>query len=139
MSTVSRVGSLASKISSMGLCLVLVGTMVLIPAKAAAEPMREFIMSCTYGVLAGTLVGGASLAFSDKPGDNLNKVARGASIGLYAGILLGAYIAYGVPIDNPDDVATMRFTEPPRLIVQPLISNERGLEGGAATLTAYRF
>ena len=110
------------------------------PQKANAEPMREFIMSCTYGVLAGTLVGGASLAFSDKPGDNLNKVARGASIGLYAGILLGAYVIYGVPNDNrEDDVATRAYQDPPRLIVAPLISSERGIEGASASLTAYRF
>ncbi len=54
-------------------------------------------MSATYGVLAGTLVGAASLAFTDRPGDNLNRVARGASFGLYAGILLGVYIVYVVP------------------------------------------
>src|SRR3569623_2971746 len=55
---------------------------------------REFIMSCTYGVMAGTLVGGASLAFTTQPSENLNRVARGASIGLYAGILLGLYVVY---------------------------------------------
>ena len=64
---------------------------------SAQAPGREFIMSCTYGVLAGTLVGAASLAFVDKPGDNLNKVARGASIGLYTGILLGLYVLYVIP------------------------------------------
>lgn len=64
---------------------------------AEANPMREFTMSCTYGVLAGTLVGAATLAFTDQPGDNLNKVARGASLGLYAGILLGLYVVYMVP------------------------------------------
>src|SRR6185437_13906171 len=58
---------------------------------------REFISSCTYGVLAGTLVGLASLAFTKDPGHNLSHVARGASIGLYAGILLGLYVVYVVP------------------------------------------
>ena len=66
-----------------------------LPAKA--NPEREFIMSCTYGVLAGTLVGAASLAFVDKPGDNLQRVARGASLGLYAGIALGVYTVYYLP------------------------------------------
>lgn len=68
---------------------------------AQAEPMREFIMSCSYGVLAGTLVGAASLAFTDQPGDNLNRVARGASLGLYAGIALGFYVAYMIPNEEP--------------------------------------
>ena len=66
-----------------------------LPAQANSE--REFIMSCTYGVLAGTLVGAASLAFVDKPGDNLQRVARGASLGLYAGIALGVYTVYYLP------------------------------------------
>ncbi|MCM2282550.1 MAG: hypothetical protein NDI61_11970 [Bdellovibrionaceae bacterium] len=74
--------------------------LVLLPRPARAEPMREFVMSCSYGVLAGTLVGAATLAFTDRPGDNLNKIARGASLGLYAGMLLGAYVIYGVPDED---------------------------------------
>lgn len=62
-----------------------------------ASPTREFIMSCTYGVMAGTLVGAASLAFTKKPSENLSKVARGASLGLYTGILLGVYVVYVIP------------------------------------------
>lgn len=58
---------------------------------------REFLMSCTYGVLAGTLVGTASLAFEDQPGDKLHRIARGASLGLYSGVLLGLYVVYVVP------------------------------------------
>lgn len=54
-------------------------------------------MLTTYGVLAGTLVGVASLAFTSQPGDNLKNIAKGASLGLYAGILLGAYVVYVVP------------------------------------------
>src|SRR5581483_4418709 len=66
---------------------------------------REFITSCTYGVLAGTLVGAASLAFVSQPGQNMDHVARGASIGLYAGILLGLYVVYIVPglEDSPEE------------------------------------
>ena len=67
-------------------------------AQAAATPEREFIMSCTYGVMAGTLVGAATLAFSSSPGNNLQNVARGASLGLYLGIALGYYTAYLLPM-----------------------------------------
>lgn len=66
-------------------------------AQAKASTEKEFIMSCTYGLLAGTLVGAASLAFEDRPGDNLQRVARGASLGLYAGIALGFYTVYYLP------------------------------------------
>ena len=71
-------------------------------AQVQDNTSREFVMSCTYGVLAGTLVGAAMLAFTDQPGENLSKVARGASIGLYTGILLGLYVVYGVS-DGEED------------------------------------
>ncbi len=67
------------------------------PVRVQAEPVHEFLMSCTYGALAGTVIGAASLAFSQNPGQDLNAVARGASLGLYAGIILGIYVVYGVP------------------------------------------
>lgn len=113
------------------------------PKQAQAEPLRDFIMSCSYGVLAGTLVGAATLAFSDKPGDNLNKVARGASFGLYAGILLGLYVVYGVP--NQEEAAIRdqlgyQDSKPLnlRLVVAPVIG-DRGLEGGQVSYSVYRF
>lgn len=76
--------------------LIILGSFVSGP-QASADPGKEFIMSCTYGVLAGTLVGAATLAFEDKPGDNLQRIARGASLGLYAGIALGFYTVYVLP------------------------------------------
>jgi hypothetical protein len=60
-----------------------------------ANSGKEFTTSVIYGTLAGTLVGAASLAFTSSPADNLGNVARGASYGLYAGILLGLYVASG--------------------------------------------
>jgi hypothetical protein len=109
--------------------------------EAKAEPMREFILSCSYGVLAGTLVGAATLAFSDKPGENLNKVARGASIGLYGGILLGLYVVYAVPGIDEDEIASSKWTappEPPRFLLSPLVT-EQGLEGVSARLSLLKF
>jgi len=118
------------------------------PEQASAEPMRDFVMSASYGVLAGTLVGAATLAFSDKPGDNLNKVARGASLGLYAGILLGLYVVYGVP--NQEEAAIRDQLgeakpsdrpayEPPRLLVAPLLSDRGTLHGGEVSYQVLRF
>ena len=109
-----------------------------VPNTAKAEgTMREFVLSCSYGVLAGTLVGAATLAFSDKPGDNLNKIARGASLGLYAGMLLGFYVMYGDsgPDEDEEDIVMI---EPPRLLVAPIIA-DRGLEGAAAQYTVFKF
>lgn len=111
--------------------------------EAKAEPMREFIMSCSYGVLAGTLVGAATLAFSDRPGDNLNKVARGASFGLYAGILLGLYVVYGVPNQEEanirDQLGGFKPVTPPRLMIAPVISDRGAIEGGEFRYDVIRF
>ena len=100
-------------------------------------------MSCSYGVLAGTLVGAATLAFTEQPGQNLNKVARGASLGLYAGILLGLYVTNASAPEDEDAAAQLRNTtnfkmEPPRLQVFPLIT-ERGLDGLGAEFRLLNF
>lgn len=125
--------------------LVSLSMLVGIPTRVQADPMRDFVVSASYGVIAGTLVGAATLAFSDKPGDNLNKVARGASLGLYAGILLGAYIVYGTPNEDDEAAAAVaggvgfhdRLTNQGRsknrsLVVFPVIG-ERGVEGAGAS------
>lgn len=129
--------------------IVMAALTLVAPQRAKADPMREFIMSCSYGVLAGTLVGAATLAFSDKPGDNLNKVARGASIGLYAGILLGLYVVYGVPGEDEDVVmlnldssgektrADARASAA-NIALVPLVG-EKGIEGGAVFARVFSF
>lgn len=97
-------------------------------------------MSCTYGVLAGTLVGAASLAFTSKPGDNLNRVARGASIGLYTGILLGLYVIYIVPgmeSSESDENPVARMDLP--FVVGPTFTTDNRLDGFAADWTVLKF
>lgn len=44
--------------------------------------------SAGYGVVSGTLLGAATLAF----GGGGRNIAKGASIGLYAGLVFGAYV-----------------------------------------------
>ncbi|MBX3019439.1 MAG: hypothetical protein KF767_16250 [Bdellovibrionaceae bacterium] len=66
---------------------------VCLTTPAFASPMRTFLVSCAYGAGAGAVVGLTSLAFSDKPSENLSTVARGASLGLYVGIGVGLYLA----------------------------------------------
>ena len=101
---------------------------------------REFIMSCTYGVLAGTLVGAASLAFTSQPSESLNRVARGASIGLYSGILLGLYVVYIVP--GLEDGATeedplVKLDRIP--IISPIFASATKIDGVKADWTVLRF
>lgn len=148
--TIESMTGLKLSISSAMMIVLLAGTLVPRQAKAA-EPMRDFIMSCSYGVLAGTLVGAATLAFSDKPGDNLNKVARGASYGLYAGILLGLYVVYGVPNQEEAEIRdqlgqnqfksqfrSRKIAELPKFFVAPVMG-EKGLEGGEVRYNVFQF
>jgi len=52
------------------------------------------MLTATYGVIAGSLTGLASLAFYETPSNHSRNIAMGASLGLYVGILLGAYVVY---------------------------------------------
>ncbi len=74
-------------------------TTVTLPTRAfiGGDDTKVFLLTSTYGVMAGTLTGLASLAFYEDPSERLRNVAMGASIGLYAGIALGAYLTYAVP------------------------------------------
>lgn len=57
--------------------------------------LQAFMLTTTYGVIAGSLTGLASLAFYDKAGEHSRNIAIGASLGLYMGLLLGTYVVYG--------------------------------------------
>lgn len=129
---------------SVGRILFLVSVVLgFVGPRAHATPEKEFVMSCTYGVLAGTLVGAASLAFVDNPGDNLQTVARGASLGLYMGIGLGYYTAYILPkqlekqedkiLEGESDESSM-----PSFMVFP-IASEKGIDGVGGFIQFARF
>lgn len=56
---------------------------------AAMDPKaKAFAVMCGYGTVGGALLGFASMAF----GANSRAIAQGASLGLYAGIIFGAYV-----------------------------------------------
>lgn len=64
---------------------------VIKPQSAQAEipvKAKAVLTMAGYGVASGALLGFASMAF----GNSSRAVAQGASIGLYAGLLFGAYI-----------------------------------------------
>lgn len=104
-----------------------------------ADSSKSFFTSVVYGTVAGTLVGVATLAFTANPGDNLMNIARGASLGLYAGIILGTYLVYGTDDDNAagtvnpegvppaptDDGASNKSKDPLHgFAVYPLVQNQ---------------
>ena len=61
------------------------------PARASAEEnaFETVFKNAFYGGLAGALVGGATLAFKDKPGDHLNYIGIGAAVGVIVGTTFG--------------------------------------------------
>lgn len=65
---------------------------------AKVTNLKPFLITSTYGVIAGSLIGFGSLAFYETPRDNLRNVAIGASLGLYTGILIGVYAVYVLPM-----------------------------------------
>jgi hypothetical protein len=54
-----------------------------------ADSVKDFLVACGYGTAAGAALGLASVAFSENPSDNSMNIARGASLGLYGGIIYG--------------------------------------------------
>ena len=75
-------------------------TLMVAPGRASAQDKgKEILATAAYGVVAGSIIGVATLAFVSSPGGKLRNIALGASLGLYAGVLLGAYLAYGVSLE----------------------------------------
>jgi len=100
-------------IRSVTLCLLVFG--LCSPQKSRAVAMRPLLLTTSYGVIAGTLSGVASLAFYDTPSDHYRNVAIGSSLGLYGGILLWGYMAYVVPqIKNEPSLAPPPAEEGPK-------------------------
>lgn len=61
------------------------------PNAQAEDAFQDFFNYCTYGVVTGMLIGGASLAIAEDPGSNISPITKGASLGLYAGALVSVY------------------------------------------------
>lgn len=63
-----------------------------LPCQSHAESSLKIVLwDSLLGAGIGALAGAATLAFVEHPGDHLNRIAQGASIGLLAGIGFGIY------------------------------------------------
>lgn len=62
-------------------------TSLSVPCSAAESSFQELFENTLYGALVGTLVGGALLAFTDKPSDHLDYLTIGAASGVLAGVV----------------------------------------------------
>lgn len=90
---------------------------------AKADAMKNFLLSCAYGTAAGAVVGLVSLAFTEDPSSKTNNVARGASIGLYVGIIYGIYSSYGEG-SRPKDFEALS-----PVWLQPQLAKSGAIEG----------
>jgi hypothetical protein len=82
---------------SFALALLLAAPLAFGQQSGQINKAKVYVTTSTYGVMAGSMVGVATLAFYKKPGTHLRNIAIGASLGLYTGIMLGTYLVYFVP------------------------------------------
>lgn len=106
---------------------LIVSILLFVQTLQAAE-LKEFLMSCAYGTGGGALIGAASIAFQDEPGEHMGNIARGASLGLYAGIGMGLYLMYG-------------YKEPTNYswIILPIEDQQKKIEGAQILWSGFRF
>lgn len=71
------------------------GLLLLSPQLANAEELKNFLLSCAYGTAAGAALGLSTVAFAEDPSSKTVNIAKGASLGLYAGMAIGWYMNYG--------------------------------------------
>lgn|GEM_PF-4671241 len=70
---------------------------------SSPSKLRTFLMGCAYGTAGGAILGAASLAFSNDPGSNVANIAKGASLGLYGGMIYGYINANSEQIVPPTE------------------------------------
>jgi NhaP-type Na+/H+ or K+/H+ antiporter len=67
-------------------------SLFVLPGTSHAQSSLEVVLwDSLLGAGIGALVGTATLAFMDHPGDHLERIAQGASVGLIGGIAFGFY------------------------------------------------
>lgn len=62
-----------------------------VPANAADNPLKIVLEDAVYGGVIGTLLGAATIAFTDHKSDHIDNIGYGAAIGIMAGAGFGLY------------------------------------------------
>lgn len=95
--------------------------------KLQADEVSVFLKSSGYGAAAGAILGLATLAISENPDGKINNVARGASLGLYAGIGFAFYTLNSVKPAGHIDEASFGPSDPQgsQLWISPLMTDEK--------------
>ena len=99
--------------------MALVLSLFVLPSTSNAQSSLEVVLwDSLLGAGIGALVGAATLAFMDHPGDHLERIAQGASVGLIGGIAFGFYEISPVfyssvdPAGNGERLYGLRVTVP---------------------------
>lgn len=99
----------------------------------AMSPMSRFLTTCAYATAGGAVLGLATLAVSENPGGKMNNVARGASLGLYAGIGYGFY-----ELNKKDNSSMEVDVSENQIFITPIAEN-RKLDGAQINWISLKF
>lgn len=116
--------------------MVFISTHVITMSAARAD-FQGFLKTSLYGALVGTGVGIVSLAFENRPGENVSNVTRGASLGLYAGIGYAVYESQVVKEETPSTKLYQEFGSAPILVSPQFVKNQ--VEGIKVQSIVYNF
>ncbi|WP_165931681.1 hypothetical protein [Pseudobacteriovorax antillogorgiicola] len=83
------------------------------------ERFQDFFATAGYGTAFGAALGAATLPFQENPEKHLRSVAIGASIGFFAGSLLGSYVIF-----MPSVAESTPESHSPKLTVTPLFDRK---------------
>lgn len=100
----------------MKICLIAMLTAMTLFSNSAvaSSDLKSFLKYSAYGAMGGAVAGVASLALTDKPSDHTGNIARGASLGLYAGIGYGIYKMNSQDIGQ-DEIMDKGFSWAPQI------------------------
>lgn len=112
------------------LCCLSAPALALEPARPPETKLGRFLKTCAWGFGIGAAAGTVSLVFEDKPSEHTINIARGASLGLYGGIIYGL-----VDAENQARSRQARPEIDDYIGVRPVI--EQGRLDGAEAVAAF--
>jgi hypothetical protein len=109
------------------------------PVRAQENTFEVVLKDGLYGGLAGTLVGGAVLAFSETPSDHLNYLAYGAAIGVFLGTSYGLVQASQSMLQLEDGRLSAGLPMPRPVLESGPVGPDRMHRSGASARTQIHF
>ena len=102
-----------------------------VPAFAGDQALLDTFQDALYGVLIGSLIGGATVAFTKKPAHHLINVGVGAGCGAIAGAAFGLTKAVKTLVEIEDGKAQFAMpTIVPEFVDSPSASGKFALTAG---------